>query len=245
MADLQERFEDIERDLAEARPKEAQSRTDYERLLTARDKVAHQLDLYRRRDRLAARRSQLAARPPRSSRQAAKLVVGVDGGTGHDFARVVQELLEAWKFPGVPQVGFDLTAHDIRVNGKDRSSNGKGVRAVLHAAFKVGVLAYCRRKNLPHPGIVMLDTPLLTYREPLRSGRHGPLAPDELEVKGSALNEYFYASLASMQDIGQFVVLENNDPPAGLKNAAVTVFTGGEGDGRFGLFPRLDGRGAA
>jgi hypothetical protein len=39
------------------------------------------------------------------------------------------------------------------------------VKAILHAAVNVALLIYCRERNLPHPGIVVLDTPLLTYRE--------------------------------------------------------------------------------
>ncbi|GJE44628.1 hypothetical protein [Methylobacterium soli] len=229
----------IEGELAELRPREAQGRAEYERLLSVRDKLAHQIELHRRRDRLLARRSQLDVRPARRP-STSRLAVGVDGGTGHEFARIIQELLEAWKFPGDPQVGFDLATHDIRINGKDRRANGKGVRAILHAAFKIGVLIHCRRRDLPHPGFVALDTPLLTYREPLKQTRHGPMAADELVLRASALNEHFYRSLASMQGLGQIIVLENADPPKDLLDVEVTAFTGGEGEGRFGLFPSAD-----
>jgi hypothetical protein len=63
--------------------------------------------------------------------------MGIDGPTGHAFAKVVQEVLRAWHFPDNPDVTFDDPTQDIRVNGQDRRDNGKGVRAVLHAAFKV------------------------------------------------------------------------------------------------------------
>jgi hypothetical protein len=196
--------------------------------------------MYRRRDRLVVRRSQLDVRSPRAIGQGNKLVVGIDGGTGHEFALTVQSILEAWQFPGDPRVGFDLAAHDIRVNGKDRRANGKGVRALLHAAFKIGVLVFCRSRNLPHPGFVVLDNPLLTYREPLQQARHGPLAPDEQALKASALNRHFYSYLDGIRDLGQVLVLENADPPVGLQGASVTIFTGGEDEGRFGFFPISD-----
>ena len=73
---------------------------------------------------------------------------------------------------------FEDSTQDIRVDGEDRKDNGKGVRAVMHAAFKVALLIYCQRNDLPHPDFLVLDTPLLTYRDPITS-RHGRLTPDE------------------------------------------------------------------
>jgi hypothetical protein len=76
-------------------------------------------------------------------------------------------VLEAWGFPGSPRVAFDLKAQDITINGKERAANGKGVRAILHAAFKVTVMIWCDRHGLPHPKFLVLDSPLVTYREPM------------------------------------------------------------------------------
>jgi hypothetical protein len=50
------------------------------------------------------------------------------------------------------------------------------------SAFKIGLLIYCRQKQLPHPGILVLDGPLLSYREPQKS-RHGALSEDEKTIK--------------------------------------------------------------
>ncbi|WP_108521605.1 hypothetical protein [Bradyrhizobium algeriense] len=123
-------------------------------------------------------------------------ISAIDGVTGHEFATTVQTVLHAWKFPGLPTVSFDDKTHDILIDGKSRRANGKGVRALMNAAFKIGVLLYCRKKELPHPGIVVLDSPLLSYRDPLTS-RHGELAADEKEVKDSGLKEHFYRFLGA------------------------------------------------
>jgi hypothetical protein len=233
----QVRLAQIETELDGLRPHEAELQSGYERLLTAREGLRRTLGLYEERDRLVVRRSQLSAREPRQGEGDTKPTVGLDSGTGHRFAQIVQRLLRTWHYPGDPVVTFDPVAHDIQINGKARSANGKGVRAVLHAAFKVGVLLYCRENGLPHPGFVVLDTPLLTYREPLRQPRHGALAPDEEALKATSLSEHFYASLAGMRDLAQFVVLENADPPISLQHVRITTFTGGAGAGRFGFFP--------
>jgi len=227
-----------EAEIEALRPQEAQTRHGYEALLLRRGEVTHSLDLYSRRDRLVARRSQLDV-PRRRGPKGEALAVGIDGTTAHAFARTVEGILRAWRFPGDPTVVFDLELQDIRIDGKERAANGKGVRALLHAAFKVGTLVYCRERGLPHPGFVVLDTPLLTYREPMRNPKHGDLAPDEEAIKRTTLADHFYAHLAGLRELGQIVVIENADPPASaLELASVEVFTGEAGSGRFGFFPR-------
>ncbi|MCB4806090.1 hypothetical protein QO001_003891 [Methylobacterium brachiatum] len=222
--------------LDEARPAERDFRQRYEGLNAERARVSGLLDLYARRDRLVVERSRLdvpAARKPANEAAA----VGLDGPTAHAYAQVVQEVLGSWGFPGNPTVSFDLDLQDIRLDGKARSDNGKGVRALLHAAMKVAVLQFCHRRRLPHPGFVVLDTPLLTYREPLRS-RHGPLSEDEEALKGAGIGSRFYEHLAGLSEIGQFLVIENSDPPAGIERVAnVQAFSGEAGVGRYGLFP--------
>src|SRR3546814_16286533 len=65
---------------------------------------------------------------------------------------------------------------DLIIDGKRRRNNGKGVRAIPHAAFKVALLTFCRSRGLPHPGFLVLDTPLITYRHPIHSRAGAPEA---------------------------------------------------------------------
>jgi hypothetical protein len=53
-------------------------------------------------------------------------------------------------------------AKDIIAGDQLRSAHGKGVRAILHAAFTLGLANYCTEREIPHPGFVVLDTPVLT-----------------------------------------------------------------------------------
>ncbi|UVK49158.1 hypothetical protein BPNPMPFG_006880 (plasmid) [Mesorhizobium sp. AR07] len=129
---------------------------------------------------------------------------------------------------------------DIQVNGHQRRQNGKGVRAIYHSALKVAVLIYCRQKSLPHPGFVFLDSPLLTYRGPLLYEKYGELDSYEKQIVATPLGRRFYEHLSSLADIGQFIVVENTDPPSGIESLArVQAFAGENGDGRQGLFPSL------
>lgn len=163
-------------------------------------------------------------------------VLAVAGSITHEFSQIVSGVLEQWGFPGEHHVSFDDETYDLKIDGKARVANGKGVRAVTHAAFKVALLLFCREKGLPHPGFLVLDTPLLTYRDPLKTPKFGELEDDERALAATSLKDRFFDHLASLEIDAQFIILENVDPPAGLETRAhLEVFSGG--DGRRGLFP--------
>jgi hypothetical protein len=89
---------------------------------------------------------------------------------------------------------------------------------------------------LPHPGFLVLDTPLLTYRDPLHSNA-GPLSADEQAIKNTSLKDFFFEHLSSIGELGQFLIIENVDLPANIASLAnVETFTGDRTGGRLGLF---------
>jgi peptidoglycan hydrolase CwlO-like protein len=232
---LTKQVQDIEALIAAARPKEVSARVDYEALSAKKQELDRIEELFERRDRLMVRRSQIEEPPAKMKTD--KPVVGIDGMIAFAFGQTVAHVLEQWHFPKASEAKFDIEASDITVGGKARAANGKGVRAILRAAFNVALLIYCRERHLPHPGFVVLDTPLLTYREPLTS-RHGELAPDEAELSNSPLSVHFYEHLASLKDLAQIIVVENSDPPEQIRSLAhIETFTGRAGVGRYGLFP--------
>ena len=83
-----------------------------------------------------------------------------------DFSRTLEEVLRAWNFPEADRVHFDKESRDFIIDGKPRGARGKGMRAITHAAVTVALLDFATAKQLPHPGFIILDTPLLAYREP-------------------------------------------------------------------------------
>jgi hypothetical protein len=147
------------------------------------------------------------------------------------FALCVETILKAWHFPDVGRVFFDPKARDLIIGGKPRISYGKGLRAITHAAFTLGLLEYCRSQETPHPGFVILDSPLLAYRAPEGT---------EDDLRGTDLNTQFYIYLASQRADRQTIIVENDDPPESIKLLPqTTMFTGNPHSGRFGLFPPL------
>ena len=99
-------------------------------------------------------------------------------------------------------------------------------------------MIYCRTNRLPHPGFVVLDSPLVTYRKPVHYERHGELEADEKAIASTTLDQAFYKHLAGLREIGQVYVIENNDPPGAMPDGVkIELFSGESGDGRQGLFP--------
>lgn len=236
IASLEDRIEDFDQRAMHLRPKEASLRGSFENYTAQRTELGKLIDLRMRREKLASRRAEIDTASTKSERD--PLPVGPESTVLFDFGETVKAVLSQWGFPDADKVQFDATAKDITVAGKARDANGKGVRAVLHAAFNVAVAVHCIDKGLPHPGFLVLDTPLLTYREPLKS-KHGDLSDDEKALKATSLAEKFYIHLASLKEKLQVIVIENSDPPAGIeKHAYIEVFTGVANDGRFGLLAR-------
>jgi hypothetical protein len=146
-----------------------------------------------------------------------------------DFCEVVEELLKDWNFPGAGRVTFSEENEDIVIAGQDRKSHGKGIRALAYSGFILSLLRYCRLKGRPHPGFVVLDSPLVAYREPDTAEQ-----VTRLDVKGA-----FFRSLATWKENMQIIVFENEDPPSAVLPSIVFAhFSKTNSPGRrYGFFP--------
>ncbi len=155
-----------------------------------------------------------------------------------NFCNIYGNILKDIEFPGDHNVTFDYKRFDVVIGGNPRHLNGKGVRAILNSVFKIALLIHCREKNLFHPGLLILDSPLLTYRDPLKS-KHGELNEDEKELAKSKISYRFLNYLHSISDLAQFIIIENIDIPAGLEGMVGVESFYGKGasiDERYGLF---------
>lgn len=233
LSELDSDLQSIEAQLNQFSPTVNQAERTLAELMAVRDQVRRGLNLLEQHRNLSLRREELAALKPAPNKERPRL--GVPTSTSHDFAQAVSRVLEAWQFPGNRHVAFDDAAYDLRIDGKNRRDNGKGVRAITHAAFKVALLVFCQERDLPHPGFVILDTPLLTYRDPIHSIA-GELSQDERELANTSLKDFFYEHLAEIGSSKQFIVVENIDVPASIASSAnIERFTGDTATGRAGL----------
>lgn len=181
-------------------------------------------ELYRRRDELSEMLEEAEKPIPRPTKLPSASI-GTD--EAEEFSKTAEELLRTWNFPNLERVTFSEVDQDLVISGRKRSSHGKGVRALTHAAFTLALLRYCHREGRPHPGLLMIDSPLVVYREP-ESSEGG----DVYDVKDA-----FYWGVASDFSSDQVIIFENEDPPEDFEGANVIAFTG-TNHGRFGFLPR-------
>jgi hypothetical protein len=155
--------------------------------------------------------------------------------TRGSFSETLRRILMRWQVPGSQRARMELTSPrpEIFIGEQPRSDRGKGMRAILHAAFSIALCEYCIENDLPHPGFVVLDTPVLTYRDADHPS-DTELRDDELVSPTVA--EAFYSYLIH-EFPGQVVVIENQTPPELVDQDAVIYFSGTSGSGRSGFYP--------
>ena len=223
---LRERETELQQVVA---PDLRKQRSSYKELADKGANVREALGLFDSMQDLLARKSQLeqsgsasAETTPSVSRLTDTMVA--------PFSDMVEQTLKSWAFPGSERVHFDLQVKDLVISGKARTSYGKGLRAITQAAFSISLLEFCASQDKPHPGFVILDSPLLSYKEP-------ESADDDLSETN--LNGNFYRYLLQLKSDRQVIVVENTDPPSDVElGDRVEHFSGMDGDERFGLFPK-------
>lgn len=100
-------------------------------------------------------------------------------------------------------VEFDTKKCDIKVNGRDRSTFGQGIRAILYTAFLIGFMNYCIKNKLQHPGFVVIDSPLTTYKKKKNTnGKNEDLSEET--------HNLFYSSIKKLTN-EQIIIFENDD----------------------------------
>jgi hypothetical protein len=206
-------------------------RTETNRVIARKIVVQKSLDLVHRRERLLTQRSQLGVVPGYDS---TTIIAeqSLNGAVLNSFSEVVEAELKSWDFPNARRVFFELPKMDISVEGKPRSANGKGVRALLHGAFSIGLMKYCRDRDRAHPGFLVLDSVFVTYKD--------PDGLEDVAIQNTPLKDKAFAAFAALPDKYQLVVLDNVDVPDWLASQPRCIhFTGQPTQGRAGFFPPL------
>ena len=147
-----------------------------------------------------------------------------------DFSMTVSNILQQWHFPGETDVYFDEKTKDVVIGGRPRGSRGAGLCAITYSAFTLALFEYCRSRSMPHPGFLILDSPLIAYKEPM---------PDDEDISSSDLKPRFYDYLEKFAGPQQVFVIDNTDPPAEYATKGIH-FTANEKYGRYGLFPPIE-----
>jgi hypothetical protein len=93
----------------------------------------------------------------------------------------------------------------------------------------------CDAQELPHPGLVALDSPLVTFRDRDKEGRSQSDLSTETELQ---VKDAFYRDLAVRAGRRQIIIFENEEPKAELRTGIVFHhFTGDPALARCGFIP--------
>ncbi|HBN6276834.1 AAA family ATPase [Vibrio diabolicus] len=151
-----------------------------------------------------------------------------------DIIERVSSLLNEWGVPDIKSVGFNKEVVDLTINGRERKSYGKGKRGIFLSAYVIALMELALKKQTPHLGFVVIDSPVVTYKDP----KHSKNATKDDELLDITVKDGFYKWLFERNGSGQVVVLENEEPQSKWTiYGKHTEFTGEESSGRQGLFP--------
>jgi len=229
LEEVEKRYSAVDKEIREAiSPDFRKSQLKYTELMEKKNEVSAGLSLFDRKVKLENQKVEFSAL---EEDEASQDIVNtkLSKTVLNDFSKTVENILRAWNFPGASDVYFDEGTKDFVIAGKPRGSRGKGLRAITHAAVTIGLMEYCQSNSLPHPGFVVLDSPLLAYYKP---------EGDDDNLQGTDLKEKFYDYLVTKHAGNQIIIVENEHPSDSIENQInLTVFTKNPHEGRFGLFP--------
>ncbi len=143
------------------------------------------------------------------------------------YCLAIENVLKSWGFSDELKVTFDVETLDLFINKKARSGWGKGYRAFFMSAMVIGLMRYCLENNKLHPGFVILDSPLVSFKERKRD-------PD-----GSWVDDYMERKM--IDDIiehdcfSQVIIFENKSIKYDYDYNYVEF--NHDGDGRKGFIP--------
>jgi hypothetical protein len=222
IGELQQTLRGVEEELAP-------EQDDLRELVALRSGIERSLGLY---DQIADLQRMKAQIEDDAQVDGAVVSEGLNLGALREFSSELSMRLGDWGYPDAQTVRYDRAQHDIQAGDQFRSAHGKGVRAILHAAFTLGLAQYCFDRDIAHPGFVVLDSPLVTYRPPDNL--------EDVEVDAAlpaGIVAAFYRDVQSRFD-GQVIIMENLDPTEPLDDDSVdVVFTKRSDQGRYGIFP--------
>jgi len=147
------------------------------------------------------------------------------------FVGNVEEILKRWGLPEHSPTKFIDKSRDLEIGGTPRKDFGKGYRAIAFSAFVLGLMKTLISANR-HPGFVVLDSPLTTYKPAdIEQGN----ADESIEAD---MVYSVYRDLCDSYKENQIIIFDNQEPDVDLlPSMSYQHFTRNSNLGRYGFFP--------
>lgn len=145
-----------------------------------------------------------------------------------DIAELAYEILNDSKVVDNVSISFNTNKMDLKINGLDKDTYGKGYKALINSALAVAIMRYTNNKGLPNVGFIVLDSPLTAFKDKEKDN----IDSDVNEVVKSE----FYITLSKITQNIQIIILDNEEPPEYIKDKINYYhFTGNKSMGRCGF----------
>lgn len=155
------------------------------------------------------------------------------------LSTAIEQVLHRWGFPDYAPTTFDFKTRDLVIGGKPRQSFGKGYRAIGFSAFVIGLMQHLAPSGR-HPGFVVLDSPLTTYKQ-ADQDRGEDISEEDL-IAGDMIYS-FYSDIAENYKDKQIIIFDNQEPDMSvIPDVNYMHFSRRRGVGRFGFFLPIEGK---
>ena len=142
----------------------------------------------------------------------------------NQMSLLMKDVLEN-SYPGYLSSYFDKDAFDIVVNAKTKKNEGKGYRAFLNTFVCLNLRKYMLRNAKYSPSFMVIDSPILSLRQPERKER----------ISEGMKSQLFKFMDNEINNLGQVIIIENTIPDVEYKNANIISFSGDKKEGRYGF----------
>lgn len=140
-----------------------------------------------------------------------------------ELSNGIKSFLENCNYDNLLSVIFDKADMDIVINGKKKSSNGKGYNAYFNSVVAIVLSRYMESKAKYSPDFLVLDSPILSLKE------------KETKKPSETMRNTLFENIVDNQKGIQTIVIENEIPEINYKDANIIHFTKEKNNGRYGF----------
>lgn len=141
----------------------------------------------------------------------------------NELSNDIKSFLENSNYDNLLSVIFDKADMDIVINGKKKSSNGKGYNAYFNSVVAIVLSRYMESKAKYSPDFLVLDSPILSLKE------------KETKKPSETMRNTLFENIVDNQKGIQTIVIENEIPEINYKDANIIHFTKEKNNGRYGF----------
>lgn len=135
----------------------------------------------------------------------------------------LKSFLEECQYENLISLTFDKADMDIVINGKKKSSNGKGYNAYFNSAVSIVLSRYMNKNAKYSSHFLVLDSPILSLKE------------KDTKKPSETMRYSLFQNVISNQGGMQTIIVENEIPDIDYQNVTLIHFTKEKDKGRYGF----------